>query len=91
MPTTALHYSNWPADCFAWSSWIEVRLAYRLGLADALALPGQPRTMLHDDWAGVGPQQLEQARLQVLADEQGEALQKFVCSRDFWQDFLRRK
>ncbi|WP_026001478.1 NEL-type E3 ubiquitin ligase domain-containing protein [Pseudomonas donghuensis] len=70
---------------------IEVRLAYRLGLADALALPGQPRTMLHDDWAGVGPQQLEQARLQVLADEQGEALQKFICSRDFWQDFLRRK
>ncbi|MDD1014623.1 NEL-type E3 ubiquitin ligase domain-containing protein [Pseudomonas rubra] len=70
---------------------VEVRLAYRLALARALELPGQPRSMLYADWAGVTTELINQARVQVLADEKTERLSDFIVSRDFWRRFLRCK
>jgi hypothetical protein len=70
---------------------VEVRLAYRLALARPLALPGQPGAMLYPDWAGVSTALIEQARTQVLADEQSVLLSRFIESRDFWQQFLRSR
>ncbi|MFK8330010.1 NEL-type E3 ubiquitin ligase domain-containing protein [Pseudomonas sp. BJa5] len=70
---------------------VEVRLVYRLALARALELPGQPRAMLYPDWAGVTQTSIDQAQAQVLADEQTVLLPRFIESRDFWQQFLRTR
>ncbi|HEK1688369.1 TPA: hypothetical protein SMR42_004769 [Pseudomonas putida] len=44
---------------------VEVSLAYRVGLAQTLDLPGQPRTMQFETIAGVSRQDLEAAQATV--------------------------
>ncbi|MFK8331935.1 NEL-type E3 ubiquitin ligase domain-containing protein [Pseudomonas sp. BJa5] len=68
---------------------VEVSLAYRTGLAAELDLPGQPRTMLYRQYAGVTYQQLAVALAQVRNAEASDALVQYISQRDFWQHYLR--
>lgn len=68
---------------------VEVSLAYRTGLARELELPGQPSHMDFSQIAGVTPQDLREAVRVVRADEQGEELERFIASRDYWVEYLR--
>lgn len=69
---------------------VEVSLAYRIGLAQALDLPGQPRTMQFSSLAQVGQADLDAAQAAVLEEERGSALALYVSQRDFWLDYLRQ-
>jgi hypothetical protein len=70
---------------------IEVSLAYRIGLARTLNLPGQPRTMQFGQIAGVTQQQLSNAAAQVRWASATNDLVSYISQRDFWIDYLRRE
>lgn len=70
---------------------IEVSLAYRTGLAQRLALPGQPKSMSYKAIADVTDAMLDTAEKQVLADENTPQLQAFIVEQDFWVEFLKQK
>src|SRR5471032_2249189 len=67
----------------------EVRLAYRLRLADSLDLPLPPARMLYRTAAAVTPQELIAVQSEVLASEGGEGFLTNALSRDFWVGWLR--
>jgi hypothetical protein len=67
----------------------EVRLAYRVGLADELGLPGQPYRMVWARLAAVDRGALLDARRQVLAAERGPAFLQFAISDQQWNARLR--
>ncbi|MCO7565486.1 leucine-rich repeat domain-containing protein [Pseudomonas sp. S 311-6] len=69
---------------------IEVSLAYRLALRDALDLPGQPADMAYADVAGLDRSRIDQARERVLALQTPERLAQSLVERDFWQEHLLR-
>ncbi|WP_166365899.1 NEL-type E3 ubiquitin ligase domain-containing protein [Pseudomonas akapageensis] len=69
---------------------IEVSLAYRTGLANRLALPGQPRSMRYEAIAGISAADLDAAYEEVLTAEPAQ-LQDFIAERDFWIEFLEKK
>ncbi|MFK0094465.1 NEL-type E3 ubiquitin ligase domain-containing protein [Pseudomonas sp. NPDC090592] len=69
---------------------VEVHLAYRVGLADALDLPGQPSAMNYRNISGVSNDDLDLARLEVTLAENPDALSSSLAQRDFWQQYLRR-
>ncbi|WP_459205534.1 NEL-type E3 ubiquitin ligase domain-containing protein [Pseudomonas sp. MLB6B] len=69
---------------------IEVVLAYRVGLREALDLPAQPQDMLFAAVSGVDSARLEQARLEVLAAEDQEVRVQSLAQRDFWRTWLER-
>ncbi|WP_422403013.1 NEL-type E3 ubiquitin ligase domain-containing protein [Pseudomonas sp. GZD-209] len=68
---------------------VEVRMAYRVGLAEPLSLPAQPEGMRYASSAGVTTQQLSQVRAQVLVAERGPRLVESLTQREFWQAHLR--
>ncbi|WP_156160252.1 NEL-type E3 ubiquitin ligase domain-containing protein [Pseudomonas sp. 2(2015)] len=68
---------------------VEVSLAYRVGLAEPLDLPGQPRYMQFGGVAGVTSRQLDDAARTVRTAEAGDELLDFIASRDFWVNYLR--
>lgn len=70
---------------------IEVSLAYRVGLASELDLPGQPRTMQFGAIAGVTRAQLDAAAVKVRSAEAGEGLVEYVSLRDFWVQYLEKR
>ncbi|MEN5238856.1 NEL-type E3 ubiquitin ligase domain-containing protein [Pseudomonas sp. TWI923] len=71
---------------------VEVDLAYRIGLAERLSLPRQPRTMQFRSMAHVGDEQLADAERSVRAAEaNGEVLARFISQRDFWQAYLKQQ
>ncbi|WP_295482965.1 NEL-type E3 ubiquitin ligase domain-containing protein [uncultured Pseudomonas sp.] len=67
---------------------VEVMLAYRVGLAAQLELPGQPRTMQFSALAEVSADQLRQVAAAVRAAEAGEELAQSISKQDFWIDNL---
>ncbi len=67
----------------------EVRLAYRLRLAQELDLPLPPGRMLYEGTADLRPNELEEARRHVQRGEQGESFLRYAAERDFWQAYLR--
>jgi hypothetical protein len=67
---------------------IEVRLAYRVRLAETLGLPGQPTTMRYPMAAQVSGARLLQVRGQVLTTERTQ-LAPSLAARAFWQAHLR--
>lgn len=67
---------------------IEVRLAYRVGLARTLELPGQPHSMRFESMANVSSRQLLAVRGQVLTAEQTPRLAASIVGREFWCDHL---
>lgn len=68
---------------------VEVHMIYTTALAQTLDLPWQSRGM-HYDEPSVTPEMIEQARLEVLAAEEGPKLAQRVIEQEFWTDFLRR-
>ncbi|MFF7109530.1 NEL-type E3 ubiquitin ligase domain-containing protein [Pseudomonas sichuanensis] len=71
---------------------IEVDLAYRVGLAERLSLPRQPRTMQFRAMAHVNDEHLADAERSVRAAESdGEVLARFISQRDFWQAYLKQQ
>lgn len=69
---------------------IEVGLAYRVALRDALDLPAQPGDMLFAGVAGVDEARIERARNRVLSTETTEQLATSLVQREFWQEHLQR-
>jgi hypothetical protein len=70
---------------------VEVELAYRVELADALQLPGQPRYMNYARTAKVTNEDIQAAKDEVLAAETPTVLKQSLAQRDFWQNFLKRQ
>jgi len=70
---------------------IEVSLAYRIGLARVLSLPGQPKTMQFEALGGVNQQQLDNAAASVRWAESTDALVNYISDRDFWVKYLRAR
>ncbi|WEK29211.1 MAG: NEL-type E3 ubiquitin ligase domain-containing protein [Candidatus Pseudomonas phytovorans] len=68
---------------------VEVHLAYRVGLAGALDLPGQPSSMNYASASGVGSADLTSATREVLAAEDLDALSRSLVEREFWQQYLQ--
>ncbi|QHC97022.1 hypothetical protein PspR84_21045 [Pseudomonas sp. R84] len=69
---------------------LEVNLAYRVGLADTLDLPGQPRNMRFAMLAGVTAEDLELATNKVKTAELSSEWLKFLRRQPFWSDYLKR-
>lgn len=70
---------------------VEVRLAYRVGLKDRLALPGQPEGGRFIHMGNVTPQMLDDAAQQVLALDDSPRLLQSIVGREFWVDFLKQQ
>jgi hypothetical protein len=70
---------------------VEVELAYRIELADALQLPGQPRYMNYARTAKVTDEDIQAAKDEVLEAETPAVLKRALAERDFWQNFLKRQ
>ena len=70
---------------------VEIILAYRIGVARTLDLPGQPRTMQFERIAGVTQQQLHNAAATVRWESGTDALVTDICQRDFWIAYLKRE
>lgn len=67
----------------------EVRLAYRLHLAQDLDLPLPPSRMLFETCADLAPGELNQARSEVGRSEQGQPFLDFAADQAFWTEYLR--
>ncbi|MDU9391987.1 NEL-type E3 ubiquitin ligase domain-containing protein [Pseudomonas sp. zfem002] len=67
----------------------EVRLAYRLNLANTLDLPLAPEQMLYAGSASLQPGELDRAAAWVRQGESGQALLDYAAQRDFWLAYLR--
>lgn len=67
----------------------EVRLAYRLQLAQPLDLPLPPGSMLYQSVASLRRGELDQALAQVQQGELGEPFLRYAIDRDFWIDYLK--
>lgn len=70
---------------------VEVMLAYRVGLAQSLELPGQPKSMMFAGLAGVTQADLDSAKLRVEQAELTVELSEFVSKTTFWRNFLIQK
>lgn len=67
----------------------EVRMAYRIGLASDLDLPGQPLSMAWDRLASVDRQAILDARRLVLERETGAELTDYAVADRRWNQRLR--
>ncbi len=67
----------------------EVRLVYRLRLAQALDLPLQPSRMLYETVANVSRKELDTALAKVQSGEHGQAFLRYAANQDFWTTYLR--
>lgn len=70
---------------------VEIRLAYRVGLAEALNLPGQPRGMRFAVLAEIPAEEMADARVEVLARETLSARREHLGAQAFWQRFLEQR
>lgn len=69
----------------------EVRLSYRLGLAERLDLPLPPANMLYRTLAGVTNEELLDVQARVLESQNGETFLSAAANRDFWTAYLREE
>lgn len=69
---------------------LEVHLAYRVGLAKELKLPGQPTHMAFAEQGGVTAADLEVAKSRVTTAELSPKWLEFMRRQDFWSDYLKR-
>lgn len=70
---------------------LEVSLAFRIGLADELDLPGQPRHMRFGQLAEVTSKDLAAAADQVRVAELSPQLLDFIAGLPFWIDYLKQR
>ncbi|WP_421557958.1 NEL-type E3 ubiquitin ligase domain-containing protein [Pseudomonas canadensis] len=68
---------------------LEVSLAYRSGLADVLALPGQPKYLRYGALISQGV--LDTAHQQVLSAEMFPAFLRFLAQLSFWRAHLKQQ
>ncbi|HFL2186546.1 TPA: NEL-type E3 ubiquitin ligase domain-containing protein [Pseudomonas putida] len=69
---------------------VEVGLAYRLSLRDALDLPAQPSDMLFGEISGVDERRTAAALVQVQEAESSASVATSMVERAFWQRYLQR-
>lgn len=69
----------------------EIRLALRIGLAQRLELPRQPRSMLHAGLSGVTQADLDAAYTRILARESTPVFMEQLTARGYWEDYLQEK
>lgn len=67
---------------------MEISLAYRVGLAERLNLPAQPRDMNFHLGVEVIPQTLDWVYGEVLKLESTTALEDWMCLQEFWTEYL---
>jgi hypothetical protein len=67
----------------------EVRMAYRIGLANDLSLPGQPLSMAWDRLAAVDRQSILDARRLVLERETSDEFVNYAVADRRWNERLR--
>ncbi|WP_280043057.1 NEL-type E3 ubiquitin ligase domain-containing protein [Pseudomonas sp. Hg5Tf] len=67
----------------------EVRLAYRLHLAEDLKLPLAPDSMLYEVNAQIDQTELHMARSLVLQGERGESFLNYAAANEHWTQYLR--
>ena len=67
----------------------EVRMAYRIGLASDLDLPGQPLSMAWSRLASVDRQAILEARRLVLERETGDEFVNYAVADRRWNERLR--
>ena len=67
---------------------IEVYLAYRTHLAEALELPGQPDGMYYMRESRVNTGDVNSAMLQILREETPERLSAALAQRSFWDRYV---
>ena len=70
---------------------VEVRVAYRIGLAQRLKLPEQIQSMVFSALARVSKAMLVDAEKRVLALESRPEFLQGLVARDFWSQFLERR
>lgn len=70
---------------------VEIRLAYRYGLKDRLALPGQPTHVRFTRMGNVTPAMLDAAHEKVVALDHSPEEFQALLSRAFWQDYVTNK
>ena len=63
-------------------------MAYRIGLAKDLKLPGQPQSMTFKNLAGVTQEDLNQARSAVESAEKTAEQNTFISTLEFWKQYL---
>ena len=69
----------------------EIRLAYRISLADRLDLPSQPRDMLYRNAAQVTAHDIETAFTRVLAAQDSPTYMEQLIAQDYWVNYLKRQ
>jgi hypothetical protein len=67
----------------------EVRLAYRVRLAERLGLPQPPTSMLYRVAASVTPEELSMVQVEVVTNQNGAGFLASAAERDFWVSWLR--
>ena len=67
---------------------LEVLLAYRIGLAKVLKLPGQPHSMTFKNLADVTQEDLNQARSAVESAEKTIEQNTFISTLEYWKQYL---
>jgi hypothetical protein len=69
---------------------LEMNLAYRVGLAEELDLPGQPRHMRYLDNSKVTAADLQLAKSKIYSAELSPEWLKFMLRQTFWCDHLKQ-
>ena len=85
----ATHYSLQLAEAGA-ADELEIHLAYRIGLARALDLSGQPSSMFFSRLAGVTQQDIEVARYEVENAEKTPQMNLFISTLQFWKEYMTK-
>jgi hypothetical protein len=67
---------------------MEISLAFRVGLAQRLNLPGQPHDMNYQLGVEVIPQTLDWVYAEVVKQEHSPTLMDWMTRQDFWNDYL---
>lgn len=70
---------------------VEVRLAYRQGLAERLDLPAQPRNIRFAQLAAVSEARLKQAAAAIQHLDDSPQMIESMVSREFWVEHLKRR
>jgi len=69
----------------------EIRLAYRIGLAQRLELPSQPKGMVYENLAQVASADLDEAYALIIAKEKTPVFIEQLTARKYWRDYLEEK
>ncbi|UVL59457.1 hypothetical protein LOY54_15485 [Pseudomonas sp. B21-032] len=80
-----------PTNAAAVVDVVELNLAYRIALGEALDLPSKPQSMLFPALAPLDEGEIASARQRIEGLEQTQALQRFIGGRDFWLDYLKEQ